>query len=251
MAGWAEGGEVIGHSEASGIAGRDGYAERLFLRLGASTVESLDASGFEGATIAHDLNLPIPESLRDRYSLVFDGGSIEHIFNVPRVLENYMNLVREGGHLVIVTPGNNWFGHGLYQFSPDIFYITLTPQNGFELRLMLLRHLRPGARWRRVANPASAGGRIGLSSPWTSQLFVLARRVAMVEPFRSIPQQSDYVAAWADTDGSQARCGTLGSSLPPRAQRTMSSAKLLLSSLKGNMSDPSHFERFDLTSFGR
>src|SRR5579872_4013008 len=37
----------------------DGYAEPLFIRLGARIAESTDASAYEGATIVHDMNLPV------------------------------------------------------------------------------------------------------------------------------------------------------------------------------------------------
>ncbi len=33
-----------------------------------------------------------------------DGGTLEHIFNVPVALKSYMEMVRVGGHLILVCP---------------------------------------------------------------------------------------------------------------------------------------------------
>lgn len=58
------------------------YAEPVFQYLGATTVESIDASGYEQATRVFDLNEPIPPELHGAYDVVFDGVTIEHIFNI-------------------------------------------------------------------------------------------------------------------------------------------------------------------------
>src|SRR2546421_1866436 len=49
------------------------YAEPFFEALGAEKVESMDASIFEGASIVHDLNLPISAELKGRFDVVCDG----------------------------------------------------------------------------------------------------------------------------------------------------------------------------------
>jgi hypothetical protein len=62
--------------DSAGLQGIAGcYAEETFRALGASEVDSLDASEYEGATIVHDLNDPLPQELTGRYTLVFDGGT--------------------------------------------------------------------------------------------------------------------------------------------------------------------------------
>ena len=250
VTGCSRGGGTISLTEAAEIAGAGRYADALFTWLGATTVDSLDASEYEGATIIHDLNAPLPDPIRHRYSVVVDCGSLEHVFNAPRALESYMQLIGEDGHLIIVTAANNLFGHGLYQFSPDFFYASLTPANGFELQLMLIRHLRPGAGWRRVANPAEVGSRIELSSPWTTLLYVLAHRVAMVEPLRTAPQQSDYRAKWSESAGMLGTARLHGNAVSDRMLRLLRGAKLITAGVRGTMSDRSHFEPFDLTGFG-
>lgn len=54
-----------------------------------------------------------------------DGGALEHTFNVPVALTSYMEMVRVGGRLILVSPANDHFGHGFYQFSAELFYSAL------------------------------------------------------------------------------------------------------------------------------
>lgn len=105
------------------------FVEDYLEPLGFS-VDAIDASDYEGANIVHDLNLPIPVELRERYDLVWDGGTLEHIFNFPVAVLNAMQMVKIGGHLFVATPANNQCGHGFYQFSPDSFFRILSPENG-------------------------------------------------------------------------------------------------------------------------
>lgn len=66
-AAFREGNERISRAAARQIIAKDGgYSEPLCHHLGASAVDSLDASDYERSTSAHDLNQPLPEgSLRD------------------------------------------------------------------------------------------------------------------------------------------------------------------------------------------
>ena len=52
------------------------YAEEFFSLLGAKQTSSLDASNFEGATYVQDLNMPLAENLSQRFSNVYDGGTL-------------------------------------------------------------------------------------------------------------------------------------------------------------------------------
>ena len=94
------------------------YADNyLELILETHDIKALDYSAYEGCDIVHDLNTPIGPELHGRFDAVIDGGCLEHIFNVPMALANYMNLVRNGGSLFIATMANNHMGHGFYQFE--------------------------------------------------------------------------------------------------------------------------------------
>jgi hypothetical protein len=80
------------------------YAENLFRALGAHTVDSLDASEYEGATTIEDLNRPIRDNLKLAYSVVVDFGSLEHIFNVPVALKNCIDMVEIDGWYIYCGP---------------------------------------------------------------------------------------------------------------------------------------------------
>src|SRR5262245_52912378 len=75
-----------------------GYADPLLCLLGCADPESLDASDYEGATHVHDLNQSVPEAWQQQFSVVFDGGSLEHVFNFPQAIRNCMEMVRVGWH---------------------------------------------------------------------------------------------------------------------------------------------------------
>lgn len=175
----------------------DGYAEPLLTLLGAEEVHSLDASDFEGATLVHDLNQPIADDLRTRFTAVLDSGSLEHVFDFPTAIRSLMELADLGGHVVLITPTNNLMGHGFYQFSPDLLYRVFAPENGYEVESMVAFESRPGARWYSVADPMKAGHRVELRNSWETYLAVRARRTMTAPVLAASPQQSDYAAAWA------------------------------------------------------
>jgi SAM-dependent methyltransferase len=100
-------------------------------------VDSIDNSDYEQATIIQNLNNPIPENLK-KYDFIFDGGSIEHIFNIPQTLENIINLLEVGGVFCSVNGNNNFSGHGMYQFSPELFLSCFTEKYGMAIREMYI-----------------------------------------------------------------------------------------------------------------
>jgi SAM-dependent methyltransferase len=185
--------------EAEALAqGRNRFAEPLFERLGAQTVDSLDASSFEGATIVHDLNQPHDPALEERFSLVFDAGTLEHVFDVPRALRTIMSLVRPQGHLLMALPANNEMGHGFFQFSPDLFFRVLSRENGYRMKAMFLAEPFAGPEWFAVRDPAEVHQRVGFNAPREPHyLFLIAQRIESVPLFAAPPQQSDYAAEWS------------------------------------------------------
>lgn len=94
----------------------------LFALLGFSKIHSLDASVYENSTLIHDLNTPIPLSLHGQYDVIFDGGTLEHVFDVPEVFRNIHKLLKPGGIVIHVSPSHNHVDHGFYMFSPTLFY---------------------------------------------------------------------------------------------------------------------------------
>lgn len=173
-----------------------------FLRLlGAEAVDAVDVSDYEGATVLHDLNEPLGDEHKGRYTAVVDGGTLEHVFNVTVGLRNAMELVAEGGHLLLCNPANNLLGHGFYQFSPELHFRALSAENGYRVERVVL--VEEGGGWYDVADPAEVRARVQVTNDRPTYLFTQARRVEAVVPFGAWPQQSDYRAIWDDHAGAR------------------------------------------------
>lgn len=110
-----------------------GFCENLLSDIGFENIDSIDNSSYEGATILHNMNKPIPENLKNKYDFVLDLGTTEHIFNIPQVCENIIDLLNIDGIYVCFIPNNNCSGHGIYQFSPEFFLSTYTKKYGMEI----------------------------------------------------------------------------------------------------------------------
>jgi hypothetical protein len=196
-----------------------GFAEPLFKWFGAKTVDSMDASTYEQATVIQDLNRPVDPGLLARYTTVFDGGSLEHVFNFPVAIRNCMEMVAPGGHLITCTPANNFFGHGFYQFSPELFYRVLSPENGYEVVRMVMFGADPEARWYEVADPQRVRRRVTLVNSMPTYLAVCARRTRVVPTFEHTPQQSDYQQAWKPPRGGSTAAMPIYSGGPAQSHR--------------------------------
>ena len=120
--------EVI-HDEITQF-GKTIHQTTLFRLLGYKTVGSLDYYPDEHPTYVENLNRPIPQKLQRKYSLVYDGGMMEHCFNPPQVMMNAVALVKAGGMVIHHVPMNNWVDHGFYQFFPTLFF-DFYDANGF------------------------------------------------------------------------------------------------------------------------
>jgi SAM-dependent methyltransferase len=166
------------------------YADGLFAALGSKEIESLDISAAERATILHDLNNPVPETLHNQFDIVLDGGTIEHVFNIPQALFNCMRMVRVGGKLIIETPANNFMGHGFYQFSPELFFSLLSSQNGYRVDSMTVVECSPWHRMVEAVAPNEARQRFETTTFWRTEIICVATKLADVA--FSTPQQSDY-----------------------------------------------------------
>lgn len=170
------------------------FAEPFFLALGAKSVVSYDNSDYEGATFVHDFNEPVPAIHRGRYSLLYDGGSIEHIFDVRQVIENYNALLGIRGSVVIHTQCNDAASHGFYQLSPEFFYNALAPQNGFGNTRVFLVEMRSG-EWRLIMPPSLIGGRNVIPA---GRFDILCVSSKVADCNRATAQQSDYEVAWGN-----------------------------------------------------
>ena len=194
------------------------FAEPCLKALGASRAYSLDASGFEGADFVHNLNEPPPAQLTNRFDTIFDGGTLEHVFNFPAAIANCMSMVKVGGRFIMHTVANNMCGHGFYQFSPELLYRIFSAENGFEMERLVVHRIGPYNRWYEVPDPNAIRSRVQLISFTPIQMLVQARKVKNAEVFATTPQQSDYSALWQASGPAAQQTGGLQRALPGLAR---------------------------------
>ena len=157
------------------------FVDELFLGMGATSVDAMDFSDYEGAKLIHDLNHPIPGDWHERYDLIFDGGTLEHVFYFPTAIKSAMQMLKLGGRFVSVTMPNNWCGHGFYQFSPELFYRMLSPGNGFSILGLYITSL--AGRAYSVRDPEVVRSRVELCNDEPVYLLVHARREGVSRDF--------------------------------------------------------------------
>jgi hypothetical protein len=179
-----------------------GDVDELLSAMGAKQVDAMDASNFEGATIVHDLNEPLPPHLHSQFDAVIDSGTLEHIFNVPAACRSIMDGLKVGGHFFGILPANNYCGHGFYQFSAEFFYRTFSEGNGFEVRKLFVAPFYVAGKWLdgpvfEVSNPEEMRSRVEIVGKRKMMFLVQARKTAQRSPFAKWPQQSDYAVAWS------------------------------------------------------
>jgi len=223
--------QKTGLANGTQIANEGAWADDVFHALGASTLDVLDNSPYEGATFIQDLNRPIQKEHLEQYDLVFDGGVLEHIFNFPAAIENSMRLVKTGGHLVIHSISNNELGHGFYQFSPELYFRLLKKPHGFRIRGIVLVEMRlTGTVWYEVKDAAQLGARVCCINKNPLYILVLAQKVGPVPDVLDV-QQADYIQAWGEVNTSTGQEGEVTSTGATTGQWKVNLLKALPDSL--------------------
>lgn len=178
----------------------------LFEALGFDTVHSYDYSDYEGATYLLDLNSGVvPDSAVGQYDVVFDSGTIEHVFHVPNSLKAIVDMTKVGGRIILLSPSSNHLDHGFYMFSPTLF-CDFFAANKLEVeKSYLVRYSpNPSAAWSvyqyrpREWDALQIGGLDG--RPYLN--FMVARKTA-ASTNSEIPQQSVYAPTSAQYGGSR------------------------------------------------
>ncbi|NKB29463.1 MAG: methyltransferase domain-containing protein [Rhodobacteraceae bacterium] len=180
----------------------DGYCETMMRKLGFGEMEAMDFSDYEGASIIHDLNRRIPSELEGQFDFIFDGGTIEHVFNVPVALENVFRMLKPGGRFVSANGFNGWPAHGIYQFNPELVWTFWSRNCGCEVHSCMGIHKRPrGGKYRiNFRDPAITGKRLRLKGKVPSgriYLYYEVERTPGAE-IKNVVLQSDYETKWQD-----------------------------------------------------
>lgn len=121
------------------------HAKVFFGMMGIDDYVDIDKYDYDKPMLLHDLNDPIPPSLCNRFSLVVDCGTMEHIFDVKSVFENIVRSLRVGGWVIHFAPSLStpYLNHGFYGFSPCLFF-DFYGTNGFtDFRCYLLEMRTP------------------------------------------------------------------------------------------------------------
>lgn len=175
----------------------DGYCETVIRSaFGAHTVHSIDASNYEQATLVHDMNTPLEPA--ERYSVVLDFGTLEHVLNVPVAFDNVAKLCAKGGRIMHMLPSNNCSGHGFYQFSPEFFFQVYSDARGFTGTRVFAAPMGSPEVWFEVKAPHTLKSRVNITSRDELYLLVLTEKTGEQPSLTQAPvQQSDYMQLWA------------------------------------------------------
>ena len=104
------------------------HAKVFFEMLGISEYYDVDKYDTDDTIYKFDLNFPVPARLHEKFSLIIDGGTAEHIFDIRQVMENILVMLKPGGCVVHISSYN--MDHGFYAISP-CFYFDFYKVNGF------------------------------------------------------------------------------------------------------------------------
>ena len=108
---------------------------KLFYRIifGQHKYRAVDLHGTVVAE-QHDLNLPLPFS--DRFDVVTNLGTAEHIFNQQQVFKSLHEKTKPGGIMIHSLPNQGGYDHGFYNYHPT-FVFDLSQANRYHIVTLL------------------------------------------------------------------------------------------------------------------
>ena len=192
------------------------YLDELLEHKFDCSVESLDFSEYQGATILQDLNTPIKPELKNAFSLIIESGTLEHIMDFRQAVGNVGEMTKIGGYMAIITPTNGYVGHGYFQINPDFFYAFFSPENGFEVVTCLMKFSK-SPFWFYHPSPADdIGFRAEFRSRRYIRTFLLIKKVGA--PSLQITNAFDYEKIWNASRGEISWKGRLYNRTPTAIQ---------------------------------
>jgi hypothetical protein len=180
------------------LAGELATDRSIFRALGLAPerIKALDVSAYEGAEIIHDLNRPIPESLRASADFIVDGSTLDNVFDPAMALRNMADMLRPGGRLIAINAWN--LRDSAYTACSPSWYLDYFVANGFaDCKVYVCLGARAGTNiyW---LDPALVGlGKMQVKTPifatWRSRPFILVFAEKSSTPGAAvIPTQADY-----------------------------------------------------------
>jgi len=150
---------------------------------------------FEGTAEGLKLDLNLPIDLRERFDLVINHGTVEHIFNIAQVFKTIHDHCAVGGLMIHEAPFTGWIDHGFFCLQPTLF-CDLATANGYQIRLLTIEVIHPlqiiQAESREHIYRLAQAGQI----PNNAMLFVVLKKQREGE-FR-VPMQGYYAQQLSD-----------------------------------------------------
>lgn len=185
------------------------YKERNFITgasfwrfLGFSEIVTTDVDDFENADVIFDLNegSPPPE-LCGRFDVVFDGGTLEHVYHFPNALKSLHKMVKPGGLIIHQAPSSNHPDHGFYMFSPTVFHDYYSANRYRSIDFKFFMYPKDSVNeptWWMDYIPGSLQGIAhgGFGVPGMSFAIACAFEKTGESTCDKIPQQSWYLSQW-------------------------------------------------------
>ncbi len=171
------------------------YCETFFSSVGFINIDSIDNSNYEGSKYIHNLNYPILEDFKNKYDYIYDGGTSEHIFNIPQVFENIIDMLNIDGLFVSVTCNNNFSGHGMYQFSPELYLSCFNQKYGMEIIDMYIAEVgTTNNEWKNVNSFNGYRNIDKFNSTLETYIIIIARKISNEREslIKNSPNQYSY-----------------------------------------------------------
>ena len=171
------------------------YCETFFSSVGFINIDSIDNSNYEGSKYIHNLNYPILEDFKNKYDYIYDGGTTEHLFNIPQVFKNIIDMLNIDGLFVSVTCNNNFSGHGMYQFSPELYLSCFNQKYGMEIIDMYIAEVgTTNNEWKNVNSFNGYRNIDKFNSTLETYIIIIARKISNEREslIKNSPNQYSY-----------------------------------------------------------
>ena len=108
--------------------------------LGTTETAAFDLDGTRHARL---VNLNYPTLDHYTYDVVYNHGTLEHIFDIAQALKTIHDACVVGGLMIHEAPFHGWLDHGFYNLQPTLFY-DLADANNYEVVAVFLEHIEGG-----------------------------------------------------------------------------------------------------------
>jgi len=92
-----------------------------FFEILGAKLTVFDFTNWSEKEIIIDLNVEIPKEYHNKYDLIIDPGTTEHIFNLPQAMSNILKMSKIDGYIYHSTPFCEP-NHGFFSISPTLYY---------------------------------------------------------------------------------------------------------------------------------